>query len=165
MTYADDKVKQRLFQQSRGHSSKINDPIRPVFGTVQDFIHVQLICKFQEDLIKAEWLMLMTKSNRSFFSNQGDVTRRLMIWAGQFSNLSKIAAIFTLSTSFRNIQSKLKELWWWQTFSHCTSMEHCGCHSNQGFHWISMKSLCHKTSLKACYRGEMTEISLQTVEI
>ena len=27
-----------------------------------------------------EWVMLMTKSSRDFFSNQGDVTLRLMVW-------------------------------------------------------------------------------------
>ena len=48
-----------------------------------------------------------------------------------FSNLSEIPSMSTLSASFRNIQSKLKELWW-QTFSNCASMEPCGCHSNQG---------------------------------
>ena len=49
------------------------------------------------------------------------------------------------SASFRNIPSKLRESWWWQTFFCCKSMEPCCCHSNQGSHWISMKSLCNQS--------------------
>ena len=71
MSYADDKVKQRLLQQLRGSDFKINDPIWPIFDLVRDFIHVHLICKFQENLIKNEWLMLMIKSNRGFSAIKG----------------------------------------------------------------------------------------------
>ena len=35
MSYADDKVKQRLFQQSRGRNYKTNDPIWPFFELVR----------------------------------------------------------------------------------------------------------------------------------
>ena len=101
----------RLFQQPRGCNSKINDPIWPDFKLIRDFIHVHLICKFQEDLIKTEWVMLMTKSNRGLFSNQGDISLRLMIQRScQFSNLPEIFSMSNLSASFRNIWSKLKEL-------------------------------------------------------
>ena len=48
------------------------------FQTLSRF-HVHLICKFQTDSIKTEQVLLMTKSNRGFFSNQGDVTLRLII--------------------------------------------------------------------------------------
>ena len=59
----DGKVKQRLFQQSRGCNSKINDPIWHGFEIIRYFITVHLsICKFQENPIKTECLMLMTKS-------------------------------------------------------------------------------------------------------
>ena len=102
MSYADDKVKQTLFQKS---------------------------------------FMLMTKSNRHFFSNQGDVILRLMIKPVQVSNSTEISSMSTLSASFRKIWSKLYELWWWQAFSHCKSRGPCGCHSNQSFHWISIKKL------------------------
>ena len=61
MSYSDDKVKQKFFQQSRGPNSKINhDPILPVFELVQDFIHIHLICKFQEHPIETEGAMVMT---------------------------------------------------------------------------------------------------------
>ena len=163
MIYADDKVKQRLFQHSRVPYSKINDPIWPVFWTclrihpcppylqisgrtdqnwmsyaddnakqrlfqqsrdvtlwlmilscqflnILEFIHIHLICRFQEELIKTECLMLTTKSNRCFFSNQGDITLRLMIPSGPFSILSEISFMSTLSASFKNIRSKLNEL-------------------------------------------------------
>ena len=42
MNYADDKVKQILFQQSRGANSKINDPFWSSFEFIPDFIHVHL---------------------------------------------------------------------------------------------------------------------------
>ena len=50
--------------------------IRTGFKLIRDVIHTHLICKFQEDLIKNEILMLMTKSNGDFLSNQGDVILR-----------------------------------------------------------------------------------------
>ena len=53
MSYADDKVKQRLFRQLGELNSKINDTKWPGFKLVSDFIHVYLICKFQADLIKS----------------------------------------------------------------------------------------------------------------
>ena len=43
MNYADDKVKQMLFQKSKGYNSKISDLILPVFKLITDFIHVHLI--------------------------------------------------------------------------------------------------------------------------
>ena len=177
--YADDQFKQTLFQQSRGYNS--NDPIWPVFELAWDFVHVHLICKFQEHPIKAEWVTLMTKSNRSFFSSQGDitlkinyliwpvfelvrnfihvhlkwkfqedliktewlmlmtvkqkffsnqedVTLRLMIRFGQFSYLSEILSMSSLSASFWNIQSKLNDLCWWQ--SNRLFQQSRGCNSN-----------------------------------
>ena len=165
MTYAGDKVKQRFFQQPKGRYSKIHYPIWPNFGLVRYFIPVHLICKFHEHQINNKWVTLMTKSNRSFFSNQDDVTLWLMIRSGQFSNLTELSSMSTLSASFRNIWSKLKELWWWQILSHCKSMEPCGCHSNKGFLWNSMKNLCHQSPPEAFYRWEMIKISPQTVEI
>ena len=42
----------RLFQQSRGFNSKIHVQIWPVYKLIWDFIHVHLICKFQEHPIK-----------------------------------------------------------------------------------------------------------------
>ena len=84
MSYADEKVKQRLFQQSRVCNCKIKDPIWPGFELIRGFIYVHLICKFQEYPIKTEQVMLMTESNRDFFSNQGELILRLMIRFGQF---------------------------------------------------------------------------------
>ena len=110
MTYVDDKVKQRPFQQSRECNSKINDPIWPVFDLFRYFMHVHLICKFQEHPIKTEWVTLMTKSNRSFFSNQGDVTVWLMIRSGQLM-ISEISSISILSARFRNIDQN------WSSYS------------------------------------------------
>ena len=97
--YGDDKVKQMLFQQSRGRNSKINDPIWPVFKHVRDFIHAHLSCKFQAVTIKTEQVIVMTKSHRGFFSNQGNVTLILMIQSGQILNLSEISSMSTLRAS------------------------------------------------------------------
>ena len=112
-----------MTKSNRGFSSnqgdipllKSNNPIWPIFKLDQDFIHVHLICKFQEQPIKTEWLMQMTKSNRGFFSNHGDIPLGIMIWSSQFSNLSETSSMSTLSANFWNIQSKLNELCWWQS--------------------------------------------------
>ena len=69
----------------------INNPIWPVS---------ELICKFQETSIKPECIMLMTKLKHRLFSNQGDVTLRLMIRSGQLFNSSKIPSMATLSAMF-----------------------------------------------------------------
>ena len=75
-SYGDDKVYQRLLQQSRECTRNfyINEAIWQDFELVRDFIAAQ----FQEDMIKTEWVMLMTLSNKGFFSNEGEVTLRLM---------------------------------------------------------------------------------------
>ena len=96
-----------LLQQSRECNSNINDSPWPVSELTWDYIYIHLICKFQEHPIETEWVMLITKSNRNFFSNQGDVTLRWMIRSDQFSNLSEISSFSTLSASFRNILNKL----------------------------------------------------------
>ena len=69
----------RLFQQSRGCNSKINDLIWLGIERIREFIYVQVL----EDPIKTEQVMLMTKSNKGFFSNQGFVTKNTeLIWTG-----------------------------------------------------------------------------------
>ena len=45
-------LNRRFFSAISGRNSKINDPIWSGFELIWDFIHVPLICKFQEDLIK-----------------------------------------------------------------------------------------------------------------
>ena len=94
MIYADAKLNTGIFQQSRGCNSKICDLIWSVYLLIRVSNHVYLIWKFQEDLNKTEQVMLMTKSNTSFFSNHGDITLRLMSWLGQFSNSSKSSPMF-----------------------------------------------------------------------
>ena len=54
-------------------NSKINNQTWPGFELIQYSIHVHPICKFQEDPIKIEPVMLMTVKLR-LFSNQGNVT-------------------------------------------------------------------------------------------
>ena len=65
--YANDKVKQRLFFSKSGCHS--NGGIWSGFKLIQDFIHVPLTCKFQEDPIKTEWVMLMTET--FFYQSKG----------------------------------------------------------------------------------------------
>ena len=62
---------------------------------IRNFTYVHLICKFQEDPIKPELVMLMTKSNRGFFRNQGGAALRQMIRSGQASNQSEISSMST----------------------------------------------------------------------
>ena len=88
-----------------------------------------------------------------------------MIRSGQFSSLFEISSFSTLSASFRNILLKLNKLCWWQTCSYCKPMEPCGSLSNQGFHWNSIKAYAINPPPEAYCRWEMTDISLQTVEI
>ena len=45
------------------HISKINNLIWTAYKFIQDFIHVHLICKFKDDQIKTELVLLMIKSN------------------------------------------------------------------------------------------------------
>ena len=82
----------RLFS-NQGDEIKFNNPIWPVFKLFQDFIHVHIIFKFKEHLIKTEWVTLTPMSNRGFFRNQVDVTLRLLIRPGQFSNLSETSIL------------------------------------------------------------------------
>ena len=211
------KVKQRFLQQSKGCNSKINDPIWLVFKFMWDFIHAHLIWKCQEKLIKTEWVMLMSMSNRGFFSNQEDITLKLRIQSGQFFNLSEILSMSTLSASFRKIWSKLNKLLGWQSqteafFSNqgdvtkitcqffilsCPRIHPCPPYlqvsgtSNQNWRsygddkhipilslWGLVVGIATKVFFgfppkayainpppEACYRWEMIEISLQTVEI
>ena len=58
-------------------------------------INVHLICKFQEELVKTEQVMMITKSNGGFFSNQRLVTLRLMIQSRQFSSSSESSYMST----------------------------------------------------------------------
>ena len=109
MSYADDKLKQGSFQQYRGCNSMVDDLIWPVYKLIWDFIHVYLIGKFQEKPIKTEQVTLMTMSNRKVFSNQGEVTLKLMIQSGQVSISSENTSMSILSASFRNVLSKLND--------------------------------------------------------
>ena len=67
-----------IFSIQGGRNSKINTCSlnRTYFKLIQDFSHVHLIGKFQDDPIKNEQFMLKIKSNIVcfFFNNQGDVT-------------------------------------------------------------------------------------------
>ena len=159
------KTNRGFFQQSRGCNSKINDQTSPVFELIKDFIHVHLICKFQEDLIIIEQVMLMTN-----FQQSRNITQKIN---------NPIWPVFGSVWDFIHVHSETSNQSWRsygddKHFPNCKSMWLCGCQSNRDFHWISMKSLCHQSSPpppnpttppEACYRWEMIEISLQTVEI
>ena len=61
---------------------RVNRLTWPVFKLIQAFIPSLLICKVQEDLIKTEWVMLMTVSKIGIFSNQGGCNSKIknMVW-------------------------------------------------------------------------------------
>ena len=62
----------RGFCSNQGNvTCKINDPIWPDLGLVQDVINAQRICRFQEDLIKTELVMLMTTQTEAFLATKG----------------------------------------------------------------------------------------------
>ena len=103
-------VENSHFQQSSGCNSKINNLMGTIFKFVQDFIHVHLICKLQDDPITTGQVMLMIMSNIGFFNNQRDVTLRQIIQSGQVSNSSENLSMSALSAYFRKSQSNLKEL-------------------------------------------------------
>ena len=67
-----------------GGNFKTNNPSCPGFKLVRDFIHVHLNCKFHEDPIKTECVILVPMSNRGVFGNLEGVTLRLIIRSGQF---------------------------------------------------------------------------------
>ena len=95
-----------------------------------------------------EWNMLTTMSNRS----KRDITLRLIIRSGQFSNLCEISSIYAsfmkLICKFHEHLIKAEEVMVMTNIFHCKSMEPCGCHSNQSFHWIFMKSWCHQSPIR-----------------
>ena len=64
-----------FFSNQGGCNSRINDPIWTVFELIRNLLQVPLNCKFHEVPIKTEQVMLMTKSNRGFFSSQEEVTK------------------------------------------------------------------------------------------
>ena len=79
-----------------------NVPVWPVFILIWDFIHVHLFAGFRK--IKPEWVVLIKKSNRGFFNNQGDVTLKINDPICPVFELFEISSMSTLSASFRNIR-------------------------------------------------------------
>ena len=105
------------FSNNQGDVAQTNDLLWWSFKLIQDFIHVHLSANFK--LIKTEWVMLMTESNRGFFSNQEDETLRFMTQSGQFLNPPETSPTWNfihvhLICKFQT-GSKLKEFWWWQS--------------------------------------------------
>ena len=99
----------RGFFSNQGDVTNTNDLIWPIFIFVLEFIRVHLSCKFQEVLTKTEQVIVMTKPNRGFFSNQGDVTKiNDPIWP--VFELVRDLILVHLSASFKNIPSKLNKL-------------------------------------------------------
>ena len=104
-----------FFSNQGGHNSKSNIPIWAVFKIIRDCIHYHLICKFQEHPIKTQWVTLMTISNRSFFSNKGDVTLKLWSDLAWFQTCLRVQPYRPYIYKMQEHTIKT-ELWWWQTF-------------------------------------------------
>ena len=109
-------VKQRLFQQSRGHNLRLMIQSSQFSNSFEISSMPTLTASFSrfdknwtsyaDDKVKHRlFQQSRTKSNRGFFSNQGDVA---LIWYGQVSYSSEIWSMSTLSASVRKIWSKLK---------------------------------------------------------
>ena len=143
MSYANDKVKQRLFQKSRGRNSKINDRIWPVFDLVQGLYPCPPSGRSEQN-----WMSYTDdKVNQILFLQyRGHNTKINDLSWPAFKLVQEYMYIhFSFICKFQEHLIKLKELLWWQAFSHCKSIGPCGCHSNHDFHCIFMKSLCHKS--------------------
>ena len=70
MSYADDKVKQRLLFSNQGDITlRLMIKSVQVSNSSEIVSRVHLICKFQEDPIQTEQVMLITKSKLCFFSD------------------------------------------------------------------------------------------------
>ena len=126
MFYADDEVKYRFFQQSRGRNSNTNNWIWPCLPPPPTSLpppphthtHTQthtythpFICMFQEHPIKTEWVVLITESNRSFFQHSRRCNSKIKdsIWP-VLKLYFAISFMSTLSASFREIESRLNML-------------------------------------------------------
>ena len=148
-------IKQRLLQQSRECNCKINNSIWPIFELVPDFIQAHLICKFQEHPVTTDW-DVDDNVKQSYFSKQGDVTLlndpNCPLFVQNFIHVNLVC-------KFQEDPIKT-ELWWRQEFSNCKSIGSCGCHSNQSFYWIFMKSLYHFAPPEVCYTRRMIEIGI-----
>ena len=81
-------------------------------------------CKFDEDPIKTECTIDMTRSNMGFFSTQGkgQVTLTWIVWCGWKSNSSKILWRSWLPARLTKIGSKVKSLSSGQHCLHYNSM-------------------------------------------
>ena len=100
-------VKQRLFQQSRGCNSKINNPIWIGFALIWEFIHLHLSCKFLNEF--CSW-QSETDTFSAIKGHNSKINRFV-----QFLNSSKISSASTLSASFMKIWLKLNESCWSQS--------------------------------------------------
>ena len=54
--------------------SYVNNPIESVFGFLQDFMHVLVICKFYKGPLKTEGTIPVTRPNMGCFDTQGQIT-------------------------------------------------------------------------------------------
>ena len=83
---------------------------------------VLVTCKYEEDLIKNRGARVFTTLYINFSDAQGQITLELVAVSGRNLNSPKISCISSLPARMRMIDSKMKELYCSQDFSHYKSM-------------------------------------------
>ena len=128
---------------SRTGNSHANSQNRAKSELFQDFMHVLIICQFDEDPIRNEISISQTTFSPLYVYGRlkGQVTCMRIVWSGPKSNLSKILCPSSLSASLMKIPSKIKStIFTGQHFPYHMSMGPFGCCGNQ-----SSDQLCPKT--------------------
>ena len=96
-----------------------NSLLWPEMELDQGFMSVLVICKFEEDPLKSEGIIVSS----SFFSGaHGQVTPKSMDGCGRNSNSSEILCLSWLPASLMTIRSKMRALLCPQNFLHYKSM-------------------------------------------
>ena len=77
---------------------------------VQDFMHVQITCKFHKASIKIKQAKILTKFEYGVFSTKGQLTPTSIVRSCRNSNSFEILCLSSLSASLIKIRLKLKRL-------------------------------------------------------
>ena len=104
----------------RAANSAVHGPIWPNFELVRDVMDVLITCQYEEDPIKNRGARVFTILYINFSDAQEQITLKLVVVSGR--NLSKRSCMSLLPARMRMIDSKMKELWCSQDFSHYKSM-------------------------------------------
>ena len=79
---------------------------RPKFELIWELMAVLATCKFDEDPIKIEGTIDLTRSNMGFIGSQGQITPKWKVWSGWNSNSSKNLWLSWLTASLLSLHSR-----------------------------------------------------------